>query len=160
MANVYLEEGSLENAYILYLKFMTLFLEKIRKHPDFPSVTANEKAVNQAKIREVLPKAENLKAELLERYTKEYDRYIEEAVSSKSVIVQQEYLYKIHVVQAQRRISEQKKLSQPKNLFPESTPLRTPLELKVPTKLDAVNYPDPDGTVKSKPHDNSTSQAM
>lgn len=81
MANVYLEEGSLENAYILYLKFMTLFLEKIRKHPDFSSVTPQEKAANQIKLREVLPKAEKLKQQLLKKYTEEYNRFLEEEVS-------------------------------------------------------------------------------
>lgn len=80
MANVYLEEGSLENAYILYLKFMTLFLEKIRKHPDFSTVTSQEKAANQIKLREVLPKAEKLKQELLKKYTEEYNRFLEEEV--------------------------------------------------------------------------------
>lgn len=83
MANVYLEEGSIENAYILYLKFMTLFLEKIRKHPEYNSVTVAERTANQAKLREVLPKAEKLRAELLERYTKDYNRYLQEAVSIK-----------------------------------------------------------------------------
>lgn len=81
MANVYLEEGSLENAYILYLKFMTLFLDKIRKHPEFSTVTAQEKATNQIKLREVLPKAEKLKEQLLQRYTEEYNRYLQEEVS-------------------------------------------------------------------------------
>lgn len=81
MANVYLEEGSLENAYILYLKFMTLFLEKIRKHPDFATVTTQEKATNQIKLREVLPKAEKLKRQLLQKYTEEYNVYLQEEVS-------------------------------------------------------------------------------
>lgn len=80
MANVYLEEGNLENAYILYLKFMTLFLEKIKKHPDYATVSANEKSVNMMKMREVLPKAEKLRVQLLERYTKEYNRYLQELV--------------------------------------------------------------------------------
>lgn len=80
MANVYLEEGSLENAYVLYLKFMTLFLEKIRKHPDFASVPENLRAVNSEKLREVLPKAEKLKAKLVDIYTKEYNHYLEEQV--------------------------------------------------------------------------------
>ncbi|VVD03503.1 unnamed protein product [Leptidea sinapis] len=53
MANVYLAEGSLENAYILYLKFMTLFLEKIRKHPEYSTIPADIKAVNQSKLKEV-----------------------------------------------------------------------------------------------------------
>jgi len=78
MANVYLDEGSLENAYILYMKFMTLFLEKIRQHPDFTSVSVSDRALNAQKLREVLPKAEKLKTRLLEQYTHEYKQYYEE----------------------------------------------------------------------------------
>ncbi|PSN39468.1 STAM-binding protein [Blattella germanica] len=78
MANVYLEEGSLENAYILYMKFMTLFIEKIRHHPDFGQVSVSDRAVNAQKLREVLPKAEKLKTRLLDQYTREYSRYHEE----------------------------------------------------------------------------------
>ncbi|XP_041970791.1 STAM-binding protein-like A [Aricia agestis] len=75
MANVYLAEGSLENAYILYMKFMTLFLEKIRKHPEYTSVPTDVKAVNQAKLKEVMPKAEKLKQKLLDVYAKEHTLY-------------------------------------------------------------------------------------
>lgn len=78
MANVYLKEGSLENAYILYMKFMTLFIEKIRHHPDFSTVSVTDRAINAQKLREVLPKAEKLKTQLLEQYTHEYKRYCEE----------------------------------------------------------------------------------
>ncbi|KDR24328.1 STAM-binding protein [Zootermopsis nevadensis] len=78
MANVYLEEGSLENAYILYMKFMTLFIEKIRHHPDFATVSVTDRAINAQKLREVLPKAEKLKTRLLEQYEQEYNRYLEE----------------------------------------------------------------------------------
>ncbi|CAH2105418.1 unnamed protein product [Euphydryas editha] len=77
MANVYLAEGSLENAYILYMKFMTLFLEKIRKHPEYNTVPAEMKAVNQAKLKEVMPKAEKLKQKLLEQFKKEHIYYLE-----------------------------------------------------------------------------------
>ncbi|KAJ8727420.1 hypothetical protein PYW07_001539 [Mythimna separata] len=78
MANVYLAEGSLENAYILYIKFMTLFLEKIRKHPEYVTVPPSVKAVNQAKLKEVMPKAEKLKQKLLDQYAKEHVAYQEE----------------------------------------------------------------------------------
>lgn len=78
MANVYLAEGSLENAYILYIKFMTLFLEKIRKHPEYVAVPPTVKAVNQAKLKEVMPKAEKLKQKLLDQYAKEHVVYQEE----------------------------------------------------------------------------------
>uniref|UniRef100_A0A2A4JEZ5 MPN domain-containing protein n=1 Tax=Heliothis virescens TaxID=7102 RepID=A0A2A4JEZ5_HELVI len=77
MANVYLAEGSLENAYILYIKFMTLFLEKIRKHPEYASVPPSVKAVNQTKLKEVMPKAEKLKQKLLDQYAKEHVAYLE-----------------------------------------------------------------------------------
>lgn len=93
MANVYLEEGSLESAYILYLKFMTLFLEKIRHHPNFNAVSVEEKAINQAKLREILPKAEKLKAQLLDRYTQEYNTLIEEKVSINAVLYTRNILF-------------------------------------------------------------------
>lgn len=80
MANVYLAEGSLENAYILYMKFMTLFLEKIRKHPEYNTVPSEVKAVNQSMLKEVMPKAEKLKQKLLEQFKKEYVHYLENEV--------------------------------------------------------------------------------
>ncbi|XP_014276966.1 STAM-binding protein-like [Halyomorpha halys] len=75
MANVYLDEGSLENAFILYMKFMTLFIEKIRTHPEFDKVPSTVKAINYQKLKEVLPKAEELKSKLLEQYKREYERF-------------------------------------------------------------------------------------
>lgn len=81
MANVYLAEGSLENAYILYMKFMILFLEKIRKHPEYAMVPPEVRAVNQSKLKEVMPKAEKLKQKLLEVYAKEHKQYLEDEVS-------------------------------------------------------------------------------
>lgn len=78
MAEVYVKEGGYENAYVLYMKYMTLFLEKIRKHPQYASVPSNVKSVNQAKLREILPVAEKLKALLIQQYTKEYNLFIED----------------------------------------------------------------------------------
>lgn len=81
MANVYLAEGSLEQAYMLYMKFMTLFLEKIRKHPEYGSVAVQEKGVNQTMLKEVMPKAEKLKQKLLDLFTKEHTAYIANEVT-------------------------------------------------------------------------------
>ncbi|CAL4122530.1 unnamed protein product, partial [Meganyctiphanes norvegica] len=78
MANVYAEEGSLENAFILYMKFMTLFLEKIRTHPDFSKTSATDKNSNNKKLKEILPKAERLKSSLRERYQREHEAFIKE----------------------------------------------------------------------------------
>ncbi|XP_071439876.1 STAM-binding protein-like isoform X2 [Hetaerina americana] len=56
---------------------MKLFLEKIRTHPDFATVSVTDRATNSQKLREVMPQAENLKSLLLERYTKEYQKHLE-----------------------------------------------------------------------------------
>ncbi|KAK8734298.1 hypothetical protein OTU49_006112 [Cherax quadricarinatus] len=78
MADVYDEEGSLENAFILYMKFMTLFLEKIRSHPDFASHSSADKTNNTKKLKEILPKAERIKHQLIEKYQREYKIIVEE----------------------------------------------------------------------------------
>lgn len=80
MANTYLTEGSLENAYVLYMKYMTLFIEKIRKHPDFSSVPTGLKTANTNQLRDILPKTEKLKVQLLEQYKQEYNAFMEEKV--------------------------------------------------------------------------------
>lgn len=85
MANVYLEEGALENAYILYMKYMTLFLEKIRQHPEYATVSSDWKIQIQAKIREVLPKTEKIKKMLLDQYTLQNHRYMQENVHNSSL---------------------------------------------------------------------------
>lgn len=75
MANVYQAEGNFENALILYMKFTTLFLEKIRKHPEYKSFDPVAKRQNLEKMKEVFPIAERLKAKLSERFQLEYEEY-------------------------------------------------------------------------------------
>ncbi|XP_045147374.1 AMSH-like protease isoform X3 [Echinops telfairi] len=43
MASVYLEEGNLENAFVLYNKFITLFVEKLPNHRDYQQCAVPEK---------------------------------------------------------------------------------------------------------------------
>lgn len=76
MAHVYVTEGNIENAYILYFKFMTLFIEQIPKHPEFKSVSSEMKLQNTSKLKEIMPIAERLKKQLLERYKKEYAQFL------------------------------------------------------------------------------------
>ncbi|XP_058443143.1 STAM-binding protein [Malaya genurostris] len=78
MASVYMQEGNLEGAYILYMRFMTLFLEKVINHPEYKTVPVDLKQQNQQKLKEVLPVAEKLKAKLSEKYSKEYNQFLEE----------------------------------------------------------------------------------
>lgn len=76
MAKVYLEEGNLENAFILYSKYITLFVEKLPKHPEYQNVESSDKARTKQKLMEVFPVAEKLKSKLLEKYTYEYEAWL------------------------------------------------------------------------------------
>ncbi|KAL4121354.1 hypothetical protein QTP88_013883 [Uroleucon formosanum] len=78
MADVYIKENNLEQAYILYMRFMTLFLETIIEHPDYKNVPIEERNLNYRALRDVLPKTENIKAKLLEQYSTEYELYQEQ----------------------------------------------------------------------------------
>lgn len=78
IANVYLSEGNLEYAYILNMRYMILFLEKIPKHPEYKSVPANILKSNKDKLEDVMTTTEKLKSKLLDRFGKEYGKYLEE----------------------------------------------------------------------------------
>ncbi|XP_045103475.1 STAM-binding protein-like isoform X2 [Portunus trituberculatus] len=82
MAHVYEEEGSLENAFILYMKFMTLFIEKIRTHPDYSTHSSADKAASNKRVKEILPVAEKLKSQLREKYQKEYNVALQEQLKT------------------------------------------------------------------------------
>lgn len=76
MANVYLNEGDHENAFILYMRYMTLFIEKIRQHPDYASVKADVKAINKTIKDEIMPTTEKLRNKLLAQYEREYEQFL------------------------------------------------------------------------------------
>lgn len=75
-AKVYLSEGDLPSAYILFMRFLSLFIEKINKHPQFKDVSAEIKKANKLKLNEILPITETIKKKLLDRYKKEYEQYL------------------------------------------------------------------------------------
>ncbi|KAM5172106.1 STAM-binding protein [Mantella aurantiaca] len=78
MANVYTGEGNTESAFILYNKYITLFIERLPKHRDYKTTNALEKKETLKKLKEVaFPKAEELKKELHKRYCKEYAEFLE-----------------------------------------------------------------------------------
>ncbi|XP_066156389.1 STAM-binding protein-like [Euwallacea fornicatus] len=133
MANVYYKEGNLENAYYLYLKFMTLFLEKIRKHPEFNTVPLPQKSSIHDVVKDVLPKAEKIKEKLLEIYRKEYDSY-----SASLKLCENE-------AEERRKKAELKKKEdssvKPRGPSPEF------VTAKIPSSIDNVNYPDANLTV-------------
>ena len=75
MADTYLDEENYEKAYILYLKFLTLFIEKIRVHPEYKNVSSVEKATVMKKVKEIMPRSEELKKLLKDQYENEYHDY-------------------------------------------------------------------------------------
>ncbi|EZA58542.1 STAM-binding protein [Ooceraea biroi] len=78
LADMNMKDGSYENAYVLYIKFTTLFLDKMKAHPQFNSIPAKDKAMNMHDLRTALSKAEKLKKQLLEQYQAELDKYLED----------------------------------------------------------------------------------
>ncbi|XP_020288708.1 STAM-binding protein-like [Pseudomyrmex gracilis] len=76
LANMSMMQGSYENAYVLYLKFITLFVDKIRTHPQYNTVSSNDKMTNKQTLRTVIPRAEELKKQLLEQYQDDLDKYL------------------------------------------------------------------------------------
>lgn len=53
-------------------------MDKIRDHPQYDSVSAKDKAMNRDALRVVIPKAEKLKKQLLDKYQEEFDKYLED----------------------------------------------------------------------------------
>ena len=43
MAEVYRTEGNLEASYVLYMKYMTLFVEKLKNHKDYAQILPAER---------------------------------------------------------------------------------------------------------------------
>lgn len=75
-AKMYLSDGQNENAYILYIRFMTLFIEKVQLHPEYKTFPVAQKNQVVSTLREVMPITENLKSKILDRYKKEYTLFL------------------------------------------------------------------------------------
>ena len=78
MADVYHNEGNLEAAYVLYMKYMTLFVEKIKSHRDYKQVLPAEKKKVKSTVLESIGKAEDIKIILKSRYTQEHSSWLRE----------------------------------------------------------------------------------
>ncbi|XP_036936713.1 AMSH-like protease isoform X3 [Acanthopagrus latus] len=88
MAAVYLEEGSLENAYVLYTKFITLFVEKLPAHRDYQQCSVPEKQLIMKKLQEVaFPRKDELKTRLQEKYSREHSEYLRAQACSQAAMV-------------------------------------------------------------------------
>lgn len=74
MAEVYQDEGCHEKAFILYSKFVTLFVEKLPKHPGYQTATSSERTTNKKLVNAVFPKAETIKKKLNAKYASEEEK--------------------------------------------------------------------------------------
>ncbi|KAL4240618.1 AMSH-like protease [Mactra antiquata] len=93
MAKVYKDEGEYESAFILYMKFITLFVEKLPRHPGYKEAPPNEVSNIRQKVKQVFPVAEELKAKLTTRYTElEKQRQEEERKKAEEIAREQEKL--------------------------------------------------------------------
>merc|ERR1711923_409746 len=77
MAEVYRTEGNLEAAYVLYMKYMTLFVEKLKNHKDYAQIIPAEKKKVRSSVKEAMEITENLKPKLTAKFTEEIDASIE-----------------------------------------------------------------------------------
>lgn len=67
-------KGDIERAFVLYLRYMTLFLEKIVHHPEYTKADRAEKTLVKKECNNVFELAECLKKRILEKYTLEYEQ--------------------------------------------------------------------------------------
>ncbi|XP_045076289.1 STAM-binding protein-like A, partial [Coregonus clupeaformis] len=118
MANIYTEEGNTEHAFVLYNKYITLFIEKLPKHRDYKTANIPEKKDTLKRLKEVaFPQAEVLKKALLKIYEQEHAQYLIKKKAEEATLAQQQSKQQAvqaerdRVMELQRRQREQEQFS-------------------------------------------------
>ncbi|XP_056142309.1 STAM-binding protein-like A [Lampris incognitus] len=118
MANIYTEEGNIERAFLLYNKYITLFIEKIPKHRDYKTANIPERKDTYKKLKDVaFPQAEILKKALLQRFEQEYAQYLVKKRAEEAAVAQEQSKQRAldaereRVADMQRRQREQEQFS-------------------------------------------------
>ncbi|XP_052782814.1 STAM-binding protein-like [Mya arenaria] len=107
MAKVYKDEGEYESAFILYMKFITLFVEKLPRHPGYKDAPPKDVANIKQKVKAVFPVAEEIKAKLTAHFTAiEKKRQEEERREAEELAREQERLRQEE--EARRREEEER----------------------------------------------------
>lgn len=78
------DKGELEKAFVLYLRYVTLFLEKIIHHPEYSKADPAEKSLVKNECNNILDRAESLKRRLLDKFTSEYELSLKESTVESS----------------------------------------------------------------------------
>ncbi|GAB6019634.1 hypothetical protein CHUAL_001197 [Chamberlinius hualienensis] len=154
MATVYWDEGNLESAYILFSKFITLFVEKLPQHPDYKTTPAAEKARIKKKLVDAFPVAEAIKAKLSDGYKKEYELYLKQKAEEEKLEAER----RKREAEERRRKEEQRRLEEEKQLQLQSAleklKLSTdvqPVASEVPPQLENISYDWPKANVTPIP---------
>uniref|UniRef100_A0A3Q3WUD8 USP8 dimerisation domain-containing protein n=1 Tax=Mola mola TaxID=94237 RepID=A0A3Q3WUD8_MOLML len=118
MANIYTEEGNTEHAFVLYNKYITLFIEKLPKHRDYKTANIPEKKDTLKKLKDVaFPQAEILKKALLRRFDQEYAQYLTKKKAEEEALEREQSKQRAldvereRVAEMQRRQREQEQFS-------------------------------------------------
>jgi len=90
MAEIYRKEGNTEAAYILYMKYMTLFVEKLKGHKDYNQIIPAERKRVSKSVREVMVITEDLKKKLKVMFEEDYNQWLEEEMERKMLEEQRE----------------------------------------------------------------------
>lgn len=158
MAIVYMEEGQLENAFILFHKYITLFVEKLPKHPEYKNSLPSEKQATNQKLKEVFPLAEKLKATILEKYKREHCIWLENKRKEEELLMLEKLKIR-ELEEQQRREKEdierfqkekQWRLQDDKPKLHIGTPVTTSMSPKENNEVNRnrltadISYPDPD----------------
>ena len=72
VANVYLKEGDLKSAYFLQMRYISLFVEKIRLHPQYEYYSKSDKQFCHQSLKKVIELTDNTKGRLLNQFKEEY----------------------------------------------------------------------------------------
>lgn len=118
MAHIYTEEGNIEHAFVLYNKYITLFIEKLPKHRDYKTANIPEKKDTVKKLKDVaFPQAEVLKQALLKRFEQEYAQYLVKKKAKEEALAREQSRQRAldaereRVAEMQRRQREQEQFS-------------------------------------------------
>uniref|UniRef100_A0A1X7TST2 MPN domain-containing protein n=1 Tax=Amphimedon queenslandica TaxID=400682 RepID=A0A1X7TST2_AMPQE len=84
-AKSYFAEGELEQAFILYNKFATLFIEKLPKHHEYSRAPATEKQRVKKLVKSSFDQALLCKERLKEKYTQEKELFIQRRESERAI---------------------------------------------------------------------------
>lgn len=78
------DKGDIEKAYVLNLRYISLFLEKLKSHPGYVKADQDEKNLIRLQCNSIFDWAEETKAKILTKYQQEYDNYISTCGSRKT----------------------------------------------------------------------------